>query len=531
MPMPHSVGDVIGDRYRLIDKIGEGGMATVWEAEHIALGSRVAVKFLHRTAPQESELAQRFLREARVAASVKHRNVVEINDFGFTKEEVPYMVMERLIGESLADFLLLRGPLPFHDATRLASLTLRGLSAVHNAGIVHRDLKPDNIFLVRDDDGVFPKLLDFGLSRRVGRTDMTLEGTLMGTPDYMSPEQARGHTDLDARTDIYSMGVILYEMISGRMPYESELIGDLIAMISRDPPTPVIQHRADAPVELVRVIERAMAKQREERFPDARAMRNALSDVWNELVSSSEENSDLASLSEFPYPGFEDTGADLSGPNRRTPMGRRPSPRFSSNSGRDAPIPVVQARATPNAIDSSAGDSMAGDPTLAERVGFVDAPTIIAPVGSPSTTQARKSQPRSLLSSLLALGLAAAAGATFAGVWIASGEDHEDLSSFGEASTISAGSTDAGIDAGDEDRSAATMASPPIDASVGAAAEPLDSPPSEEEALEPARTSRTTQVSRPTQAERISKRRPVKRQRETPRRSSTKRRPTAPRRH
>src|SRR5690606_8785575 len=133
------------------------------EAEHVALGSRLAVKFLHRTAPKDSEMAQRFLREARVAASVKHRNVVDINDFGFTDDDVPYMVMERLIGESLAHYLARVGPLDFDEAARLTSLALRGLSAVHDAGIVHRDLKPDNIFLVDDEDGPFPKLLDFGL--------------------------------------------------------------------------------------------------------------------------------------------------------------------------------------------------------------------------------------------------------------------------------------------------------------------------------------------------------------------------------
>jgi serine/threonine-protein kinase len=543
--MPHSVGDVIGERYRLIDKIGEGGMATVWEAEHVALGSLVAVKFLHRTAPQDSELAQRFLREARVAASVKHRNVVEINDFGFTKEEVPYMVMERLVGESLAEFLHQRGSLPFHDATRLASLTLRGLTAVHNAGIVHRDLKPDNIFLVRDDDGVFPKLLDFGLSRRVGRTDMTLEGTLMGTPDYMSPEQARGQTDLDARTDIYSMGVILYEMISAHMPYESDLIGDLIAMISRDPPTPVTKYRADAPAELVEVIERAMAKRREERFPDARAMRTALGEAWNELVNSSSD-SDLASLSEFPHPGFDDTGTDQSITGKRTPMGRRPSPRFSSSDtsrvsdtgehadADDSKAPFVQARATPGGvIPSNTNESIATDPTVAERVGFVEAPTLIAPGTSlPSKAQARDHQPRSLLSSLFALGLAAAAGATFAGVWIASGEDHEDFTSFGEASTVSTESVDAGSDAGDESTSAVIGAAP-VDSPASTTEATLEPPEPEEAstAVEPTRTTSRPQVSRPTQAERVSKRRPLKRQRETPRRSSsTKRRPSPRRR-
>ncbi len=272
-------GTVVGERYRLVRKIGEGGLASVWEAEHLTLNSKIAVKFLHRTGPMQSEPSQRFLREARVAASVRHRNVVEIVDFGFAEGEIPYMVMEFLHGRSLGNYLEENGRIPFAEAASIAAGTLRGLSAVHAAGLVHRDIKPDNIFLVEDpEEGSYAKLVDFGLSRRAGRSDMTAEGTLMGTPQYMSPEQASGSTDLDARVDIYAMGVVLYEMISGVVPFDSDSLADILTSVIHTPPKPLVELVPDVPEKLAFVVETAMAKDREHRFIDARSMRTSLLD-------------------------------------------------------------------------------------------------------------------------------------------------------------------------------------------------------------------------------------------------------------
>jgi serine/threonine protein kinase len=279
-------------------------MATVWEAEHMTLGSPVAVKFL--AAPQgarHAKLAERFMREARVAASVRHRNVIEIIDFGIEDANVPYMVMEMLEGEGLDARLMREGRLHVGAAVQIMWLSLRGLAAVHDAGIVHRDMKPENIFLVDDPDGAFPKILDFGVSRRAADADITQEGFLVGTPDYMSPEQAKGIAEIDARTDLYSMGVILYEAIAGRLPFEADSSADVLAKIAKDEPPPLASLRPGISEALCDVIARAMHKDPEERFQDAREMRWALAEASTEYGLSPERESGVSRISEFPQTG------------------------------------------------------------------------------------------------------------------------------------------------------------------------------------------------------------------------------------
>jgi serine/threonine protein kinase len=348
----HEEGTVVGGRYRLIRQVGEGGMATVWEAEHLALHSPVAVKFLHTGGRHSSELLERFLREARTAASVRHRNVIEITDFGLTDDKMPYMVLEYLQGQSLAQLMEHNPALDPTEAVRLVSLTLRGLAAVHDAGIVHRDLKPENIFLVSDADGTFPKLLDFGVSRRVGlASDITQEGALIGTPDYMSPEQARGDRDIDRRTDIYSMGVILYETLTGRLPFEAERIGEIIRRITTETPPTVADLRPDLPADLSAVVQRAMARDREDRFPDARAMRWAIIDSA-EIYGFRHTNSALISVSELPPPPTD----------RDAPTGDVTLPRTQ-------PLPDVTPSAGPrsDAASTRGGEPRGTDDGAAER--------------------------------------------------------------------------------------------------------------------------------------------------------------------
>ena len=292
-PSAPRAGQVVAGRYRLNAPVGAGGLASVWEAEHVTLHSLYAVKFLHQTGPADGEPAQRFLREARIAASIKHRNVLEIVDFGFMDGEpgasergVPYMVMELLRGRTLGALLEAEPKLDVRRAVDLAAGVLRGLAAVHAAGLLHRDVKPHNVFLVEDEDGAFPKLVDFGLSRRTGRSDLTLEGTMLGTPLYMAPEQVAARSDLDARVDIYAMGVVLYEMLAGRPPFKAPTIAEVLDLVTSATPTPLRELVPGIPSAIVAVVEMAMQKAREQRFPDAKAMRAALLDAMQVRASS-----------------------------------------------------------------------------------------------------------------------------------------------------------------------------------------------------------------------------------------------------
>jgi serine/threonine-protein kinase len=274
---------IIRDRYRLDALIGEGGMATVWRAWDLTLQRAIAVKLLFASESHTEEaLVDRFLREARIAASVQHRNVIHIVDFGTTTEGHPFMVMELLEGETLAARLRRQKPLPVAEVVQIGHLTLRGLAAVHAAGIVHRDLKPENVYL-KDEGGVlYPKILDFGISRSIepgvrgGGSQVTREGVIVGTPEYMSPEQARGVKQLGYRTDLYSMGVMLYEALTGQLPYTSENVGDLIVKIVTGCAPPVHELAPQVPRVISDIVGRAMARLPSDRFADATEMQDAL---------------------------------------------------------------------------------------------------------------------------------------------------------------------------------------------------------------------------------------------------------------
>ncbi|TPV93952.1 MAG: hypothetical protein B7733_17730 [Myxococcales bacterium FL481] len=218
----HVVGCVLDGRYRIDARIGEGGMGTVYRATHLLIEKAVAVKLLRPGHARRDDVAARFMQEARLASRVKHPNVVDVFDFGRAPDEAPYYVMELLAGTTLAAALDRKGALAPRRALEIALAVANGLAAAHRQGVVHRDLKPDNVFLCTDATGSGTvKIIDFGIARmpeEPGR--LTAEGAVLGTPEYMSPEQARGE-EVDARSDLYSVGILLFEMLVGRPPFES----------------------------------------------------------------------------------------------------------------------------------------------------------------------------------------------------------------------------------------------------------------------------------------------------------------------
>ncbi len=296
-------GRIIADKYRLTREIGQGGMGSVWAAVHEALGRTVAVKFLRPQVSNDPSLAERFVSEARTVASIKHRFVVDVFDFGVTDDGLYYMVLEFLEGVSLAKRIDDGPAFSAKEAMHLVADCLRGLHAVHEAGVVHRDLKPENIFVIQDADGTFPKLIDFGISKKsedtgvLGAADgpegqqnrLTQPGMIVGTPWYMSPEQLRGRNNLDRRCDIYSMGVILYTLLAGRLPFNQDNIGDLMVAITTQGPTPLASLRPELGQGLSDVVARALAAKPESRFASALELRDTLLSLVPTLGNASTE--------------------------------------------------------------------------------------------------------------------------------------------------------------------------------------------------------------------------------------------------
>jgi len=268
--------------YRILDKLGEGGMGTVYIAEHELLGKKVAIKVLLPEHSSDPELVQRFFNEARAATRINHPGIVEIFEFGYDKDRSAYIVMECLRGESLGARLAREHTLSAATTVRLMSQVAGALAQAHREGIVHRDLKPDNIFVVPDPDvigGERAKILDFGiakLSEQTGSGVKTRAGAVIGTPTYMAPEQFRGAAGVDHRADIYALGAVIYEMLTGRPPFIGEGMAELMEKHLLEPPPPPRSLVPTIPPALERVVLRALAKRPEDRQSSAEELATEL---------------------------------------------------------------------------------------------------------------------------------------------------------------------------------------------------------------------------------------------------------------
>ena len=275
-------GDLIAGRYRLLRLIGGGGMGCVWAARHELLERDFALKLASVPTRGAQQLRARFLREAQIIGRLRHPNVVDVADVGELEGGGRlYLAMELLEGQSLAQRIEDAGPLDPSETLAIAVEVCRGLAAAHAAGVVHRDIKPENIFLSRGSaGGIVPKLVDFGISKRDGSSIVTLPGQLFGTPAYMSPEQALGELDIDHRTDLWSLGVVLHEMLTATHPFTADSYPALLPRIAEQPAPPLPPH---IPSSVQAIVTRCLEKSRHHRYASADALRADLEEAQADL--------------------------------------------------------------------------------------------------------------------------------------------------------------------------------------------------------------------------------------------------------
>ncbi|MEZ4362083.1 MAG: protein kinase [Kofleriaceae bacterium] len=363
------VGKTLDGRYLIEKKIGEGGMGVVYSARHAVIERPLAIKVLKPEALREAATITRFVQEAKAASRIGHPNIVDVTDFGTTPEGLTYSVMEYVKGITLALVIKSTGPLPVPRAAAIAQQLARALGAAHDKGIVHRDLKPENIFLIdREGRPDFVKIVDFGIAKvtpidgNAHGPRLTKAGSVFGTPEYMAPEQAAGRSDIDGRADIYALGVILYEMITGKLPHKGDTAVRTIAMQLLDPIMPPRQRRPDLQIsaECEAIVMRALAKRRDERYAAmaelqaaleplvrARAPRGAAPQIVGLLplppgadpaLGGGPPHAQGASAA-APRPA----GAEASRPHGAPRVGDVPSPPERVRRPSDAPPPVLRA--------------------------------------------------------------------------------------------------------------------------------------------------------------------------------------------
>ncbi len=281
------IGELIGETYCITGIVGEGGMASVYEAEHARLPKRFAVKVLLAELARNAEAIGRFEREAQAAARIIHPHVLDVVDVLHTADGRPCLVTELLEGEELGSLVDRVHKLALVPAIEICRQACRGLAAAHANGVVHRDLKPANLFLCRREDGGFHvKILDFGVAKMTDGANLTRVGTVVGTPAYMAPEQARGLPDVDARTDVYAIGAVLYQLVSGRPPFEEDDPAKVLLRVATESPPPLRSIDPSLPLPVCHLIARAMAHSVHERVPSAAEFARALAELGSDLEAA-----------------------------------------------------------------------------------------------------------------------------------------------------------------------------------------------------------------------------------------------------
>ncbi len=298
-------GKIVAGRYRVLDKLGQGGMGSVYRVEHIEIGKQCAIKVLAAHYGQDDQQRRRFLREARAASTIAHENVVDVTDFGPAPNGSVFLSMELLVGEELSDLMSREGPMPWFRTKRIVLQVCRALHAAHEKGIYHRDVKPENCFRIkRGANQDFIKVLDFGIAKIMSKEinpDQSLSqaGMVFGTPEYMSPEQARG-AKVDHRTDVYAVGVMLYEMVTGKVPFDGSSNLEILARQANDPPIPPRKMAPNLGIkpEVEAIILRTLQKHPDERFQSIRELAEAIASV-----QAPEEQSNMTNSGTLPATG------------------------------------------------------------------------------------------------------------------------------------------------------------------------------------------------------------------------------------
>lgn len=385
--MPFPPGSVVAGKYRVERLLGEGGMGWVVQAMHLQLDQRVALKFMNASSASASPQAvARFLREARAAARIQSEHVARVSDVGTLETGAPYLVMEYLEGQDLDSLLRARNALPVGETIAYAMQACEGLAEAHAAGIIHRDLKPANLFLARkSDDSVRVKLLDFGISKLAPSAGRTSDGAntgtqnLMGSPLYMAPEQMRSSKNVDRRADIWSMGVILYEMLSGTSPFNGDTLPEICARILADPP-PALRVGASAiPPGLEAVVFRCLEKDADARFPDVAALAHALAALGEPEHRATAER--IARLLRVGSPSRPELAPASSGATRPVPVAASSLVAQTNASFGTADAPARTRRSSATAIGVTAAIAAAVvvvGGVVATRGRHADAPAVSA---------------------------------------------------------------------------------------------------------------------------------------------------------